>query len=406
MRELRPLAMIPKPLQCVLLIFILGPRAMRELPPCPCWLSPAIQIPILNLALRTVETEFVVGLSSLWSLNHYSVCSSYSFSWKNTAAWTIIAKLAIAVILAATYNTTVLGVRGDAIRDVALLAIMSAWAVALARPPACYRLWSTQIVAVVCVCTHVLTLAPRALLSLGFQSQVLYLLGLLLPAHHGAAALALMLVLAYSCFKCECWPVNWGRIRQQDAALLQELTETEAHVDSNRGWHGGMRAVGDGGEGSPRTDIMPGNGNNGRIHPVEPSLRLFFQLDRLAEAQGLGGEGGRGFEDDDEEEELVFVHKRLDIMRQMLVEVCCVCLCVCACVWLKQRGGGALARATRRLVQGIRLSHGAHICPRRLTPSSRRDFEMVSLSIIGPFHSALSRSTPHAYFSSPLPCRR
>ena len=331
---------------------LLSPASLRGLAYCAAIAVLALGLPVMLVLLnarariysserkhewwlRAVETEFVVGLSSLWALHHYSLSSSFPLAWQHATAATTAIKVVIAALLAATYQTSVAGVPGDRVRDVALLAIMMGWLLllCLSRTRSC-RVWSTHAMAVVCVAAHVCTLVPRVLVTLGFHSQLLYLLAILIPAHHLLALAMLVAIVAHSLWRRERWPVSWHTVRAHDAHLLQQLVALQpppappAHAPRAPPARASASALRDFFQLDrvARSGVL-GQGEAAAAARARLSLSLASVAPLAADAVqvAVGGEAGGEHEvvvvvEEEEEEELALVHKRLEVMRGMLLE--------------------------------------------------------------------------------------
>ena len=166
--------------------------------------------------LRAVETEYMLEASGYWSHHHYPLHSSVFRPWAGLLPISLMEKLAIVWLLAATNPVS----NGVVIRDSLVLVILALHLAALCYWPS-FRLDSSRLMAQVLVGGNLVTAGVRALMSAGFTSNVFLVLGLLLPAHHGVAALACLAGVVYYAAAGERWPVNAGEVRRLDAAVMR-----------------------------------------------------------------------------------------------------------------------------------------------------------------------------------------
>lgn len=183
-----------------------------------------------ELWVQSMEAEYLLHLSSLWSHQHYPLISSFNRSWTYFYPLSLVFKLGMAVTLAATWDLDVVVLgnpsQGDAVRDLALLGMLLLFfGATLFRPP--FRLRTSNHVLTVSLGANILTAIPRCLLSLNFSATPLFTrLGLLLPLHH--AVLTLILLTLLLLLRAERWPVTIASLRYSDYRLPRALVDPRA----------------------------------------------------------------------------------------------------------------------------------------------------------------------------------
>eukprot|EP00293_Proteomonas_sulcata_P017460 CAMPEP_0184289692 /NCGR_PEP_ID=MMETSP1049-20130417/2077_1 /TAXON_ID=77928 /ORGANISM="Proteomonas sulcata, Strain CCMP704" /LENGTH=296 /DNA_ID=CAMNT_0026596577 /DNA_START=115 /DNA_END=1005 /DNA_ORIENTATION=- len=79
--------------------------------------------------------------------------------------------------------------------------------------------------AIAAIAANALTSIPRALMSIRFESEVWFYLGLLLPFHHSLAAFFVVAIIVATFWFREEWPTNWKSIREEDNDVQEELAD-------------------------------------------------------------------------------------------------------------------------------------------------------------------------------------